>query len=1716
MSVRASVLICVHGKLDYTRRCLETLLGERSPLLHEIVVVDNASTDGTAAWLGELAAREPLVHVLSPGENLGFVGGNNLAAEHATGDYLVLLNNDTEPRPGWLEALVETAERDASVGAVGAKLIYPDGRLQEAGAIVFSDGSGWNYGRSGDPADPRFSFVREVDYCSAACLLVRAELWHELGGFDERYAPAYYEDTDLCFAIRDSGRRVLLQPRAEIVHHEGATAGTDLASGFKRHQEINRHAFREKWATELRAQAQPHASLVRLASNRATGRRILIVDPFMPRYDRASGSRRLWELVRLLRSGGHAVTFVALNGADGDRYRAELEQLGVEVYQGDPAKFADPRAWPFDLAQLLADTGYDLALLSFYYIAELYLPEIRALSPRTRIVVDSVDLHFLREKRAAELGLPDGDNHEKTRRRELAVYSKADSIVVVTETDRHALLADLPDATVHVIPNIHDVPEEVASVAGRSGLLFVGNFAHPPNIDAARLLCEEVLPQILAEQPDVELTIVGQNPPPEIETLSGPNVHVTGWVADLQPLLAEHRVSVAPLRYGAGMKGKIGEALAHGLPVVTTPSGAEGMDGNGAMLVAEGPQELAAAAVSLLRDDVLWTELADKGRALVEERWSPRAVQRSVDELTEAETAVDSDLTSIVILVRDQPDLTQACLESIETHTPEWHEVIVVDNGSAVEAADLLDRWSDGHANVTVVHNLENRGFAAGNNQGFALARGGTVCLLNNDTEVTPGWLGAMRAVLDREPAVGLVGPVTNRARGPQLVDESYETTEERLIYAATRAESFAGMTLPCDRLIGFCLLARREVIDRIGGLDERFGFGNFEDDDFSVRALAEGWEGRIALDSFIHHVGGQTFAGSGIDYSQQFLHNFGLYKQKWSLAAGLGLRDDLSISDEALAGTCRYEPLPCVGASHTRTGDGRVWQETSETPVHAAPVAAIRTGNVEHLHTSFEEASRWDDPQRRYWIRKHLAENVLSTPRLAPATWIPFFAAAAECLLDALDEEPCEPELLNYAGVFLYELGAYAGAEQLFRAGLRLDAELMHGTANLAAARERRRRGDQLPAQFRIGTRELTARAQRIAPRARPAEGLTLSLCMIVKDEEEMLAGCLEPVYRQVDEIVVVDTGSSDRTVEIAESFGAKVIHFPWNGSFADARNVSLEAATGDWILYLDADEHVLPETAPLLRDLLGRTWREGFHLVETNYTGGDVSGPAVTHLALRIFRNRPDYRFEGRIHEQKTRNMPTYLPERFETASVRMLHYGYLKGRVADKDKSRRNLELLEQEAAEGACPFTEYNLGSEYVRLGDHERAREHFERAWSLLGESWHDVGYAAILLTRLSAARRQTGDLVGAKTVLLQGVAAFPDHTDLILELAACVANEGNLDEAEQLCLRCLEMGDAPARYVATVGSGTFLALSLLASLKTESGDAAGAEEILRRSLSDYPDYVAPVLPLVASMLGRGCTPEEAATVVPQERPSAMLLAGMACHEAGHAEAAESWFRQALEHQPANGVARVGLVESLLSQRRYADAADEASREPADSAVARATSLARLFGAAALGDLHRLGVALATAGTAGVPEHDLAVYRGWQAALAGTELPPHLPAAAAETLLVVLEALLRVHDFEAFETAHALWQRVELPEVERREALGRMYFRRGFVESAAGEWLEAARAEPTPAVLFGLAQVAYTQGLNADAISFLDSALELDPSSTDAAKMKEAIEQRLAA
>ena len=382
----------------------------------------------------------------------------------------------------------------------------------------------------------------------------------------------------------------------------------------------------------------------------------------------------------------------------------------------------------------------------------------------------------------------------------------------------------------------------------------------------------------------------------------------------------------------------------------------------------------------------------------------------------------------------------------------------------------------------------------------------------------------------------------------------------------------------------------------------------------------------------------------------------------------------------------------------------------------------------------------------------------------------------------------------------------------------------------------------------------------------------------------------------------------------------------------------------------------------------------------------------------------------------------------------------------------------------------------------------------------------------MLVARVAASRRGAGDLTAARESIAEGLDVYPDHTDLVLEAALCARAEGNLTDAARLAEQCLAMGDAPAHYAATVGSGTFLAMSLLADTRERSGDAAAAEQLYRQSLTEHPDYGAPVLPLVSLMVRRGADEDELRAVAP-ERPSGRLLAATAAYEAGNTELGEEWFRDVLELQPANGAARIGLVECLLTQRRFTDAAAEAKTTEADAVLAATAAGAELFALAAAGDGAELEHRIGEAEQLGVSWAEAELYRGWAAILNGSAPPRSLPADALPTANRVFEALLRVREVEGFVRALPLWGAIGADAREKRELMARMYFRRGFLESAADEWIAVATTVPDARALLGLSQVAVARGFHADAAAFAREAISLDPTHVESRLMLDAINSK---
>jgi GT2 family glycosyltransferase/glycosyltransferase involved in cell wall biosynthesis len=602
---RVSIVVPVYNQFHHTLACLRALAAQAGSVPFEVIVVDDCSGDETAARLTEISG----IHALRNAQNLGFIGACNAGAAAARGEFVLFLNNDTAVQPGWLEALIDTYAQHRDVGLVGAMLIYPDGRLQEAGGIVFNDASGWNYGRGEDPAHPAYNYVREVDYCSGAAIMLRRALFDELGGFDTHYAPAYYEDTDLAFKVRARGLRVLMQPAAKVVHFEGITSGTDTTSGTKRYQVVNQAKFAERWHTALTQQPAPGGDIVRAREHRARGR-MLIVDACTPMPDQDSGSVRMVNVMRALIEMGWKVSFLAENQHYDGRYTQALQQLGVEAWY---------RPWVGEVPAWIRQHGhlFDAALISRHYVASNFVPLLRQHAPHARIVFDTVDLHYLREERAARLTNDAAmlKLAHATKQAELAQVRAADVTLVVSPVEQTLLRAECPGARVEVVSNVHEVVGCRRDFGARRDLWFVGGFQHPPNVDAVNWFLDDIWPRIAERLPDAVFHVVGSRMPETLLARASERVRMHGFVENLDAYLDGCTLSVAPLRYGAGVKGKVNQSMAHGQPVVATPIAVEGMHlaADQEVMVAADAAAFADAVVRVYEDERLWRALSERG-----------------------------------------------------------------------------------------------------------------------------------------------------------------------------------------------------------------------------------------------------------------------------------------------------------------------------------------------------------------------------------------------------------------------------------------------------------------------------------------------------------------------------------------------------------------------------------------------------------------------------------------------------------------------------------------------------------------------------------------------------------------------------------------------------------------------------------------------------------------------------------------------------------------------------------------------------------------------------------------------------------------------------------------------------------------------------------------------------------------------------------------------
>ncbi|MBY0585796.1 glycosyltransferase [bacterium] len=632
-------------------------------------------------------------------------------------------------------------------------------------------------------------------------------------------------------------------------------------------------------------------------------------------------------------------------------------------------------------------------------------------------------------------------------------------------------------------------------------------------------------------------------------------------------------------------------------------------------------------------------------------------------------------LTSIIIVVHNQVDYTQQAINSIRLSTDEPYELIIVDNGSSDGTASYLASLDD----IKVVSLPQNLGYPGGVNRGLMVAEGSQILLLNNDVIVTTGWLHRMLEALASDPKIGMVGPCSNNVSGPQQIAVDYQQLNDIDGFAWDHARKNAGRRQATNRLVGFCLLMPKRIVDEVGPLDERFGLGLFDDDDYCKRVKKAGYDLVIARDAFVHHFGSRTFLGEGIDTESLLRKNHAEFMDKWS--------------------------------------------------VKALPDSPSRPGSL-----------------------------------------------------------PLAPAAIEKQTAFRLERHAKGG---------------------------------------------LVLRKK----------GCTLSLCMIVRDNERTIEAALTSIRPWVDEMIVVDTGSKDATPDICRRLGAQVFEFPWCDDFSAARNESLRYATGDWIFWMDSDDTIDERSGQGLRELVARSARPETlgYTMQVHCPGADDGSECnltkVDHV--KVFKNGLGLRFEGRIHEQI---LPAIrrLNGEVEFTDFFVVHSGSDLSAESHRRKIERDLRILKKDLEDRPNhPFVLFNFGMTYADAGRYDEAIGALRHCLivSQDGESHVRKAYAL-----LAGAQSQKEEFLDAWETIQEGRKKFPDDPELLFREAILHQHFGRLRQAEE-CYHRLMRDSAPRRFDSVDdGLRTYKSWHNLARVHEEMGNSSKALLAWKTLTDQFPIY----------------------------------------------------------------------------------------------------------------------------------------------------------------------------------------------------------------------------------------------------------------------------------
>jgi GT2 family glycosyltransferase len=631
-----SVVIPVYNLWPLLQNCLKSVAAAANSVPFEVIVADDCSTDETA----ELLKLNPWVRHVRMESNGRFIRNCNNAAKHARGKYIYFLNNDTVVLDHWLDQVVATFQLRPEAGIVGSQVLFHNSEIQESGGIVWPDGECWNFGRNFEKEKVyQVNYSREVDYVSGCALAVQRDLWEQVKGFGEEFIPAYCEDSDLCFKIRDLGKQVWVQPQSRIIHFEGLSNSKDVEKGLKAYQKINLQKLNQKWKLPILTRGLSSTADILHASNHRlrTHKTVLVVDHYVPQPDKDAGSRTVQAFCEALIQLGYNVIFLPENYTAHQPYTSNLEASGVMVLHGN---FVANH-----LEQILREQVrfVDCILFNRPHITKRYIDLLTEVFPDAKTLYYMHDMHGLREHlelafagaawgtpinlAGAELLTPD----------EEWIIHKVD-LALTCSPKEEALLKPAHGNVATICPYAIQVASDGAVAVPPAGgstaqkdLLFVGGFGHTPNRIGIEWLVDQVLP--LLDQGG-RIHVVGSRCPDELKVKleSHPLIVFHGFTTDakLEELLRQTAVSLAPLPYGAGIKGKVVEAFAAGHTVIGSEYGIEGMEDapQGIYFTCGTAQDFASAIQQVFsRDRAAWIECSKRARRYVADRFNLGRIQ---------------------------------------------------------------------------------------------------------------------------------------------------------------------------------------------------------------------------------------------------------------------------------------------------------------------------------------------------------------------------------------------------------------------------------------------------------------------------------------------------------------------------------------------------------------------------------------------------------------------------------------------------------------------------------------------------------------------------------------------------------------------------------------------------------------------------------------------------------------------------------------------------------------------------------------------------------------------------------------------------------------------------------------------------------------------------------------------------------------------------------